>query len=107
MRLAVIAGIILVPTLGAMACSSTYGAVDDGAPDASVNDAPAVPDSTSAIDGQATEMAASSAMTVRSNAFTVGARSGGGSYFPGTIDEVAVYDKALGLARVVAHFEAR
>jgi Concanavalin A-like lectin/glucanases superfamily len=42
----------------------------------------------------------------RMSPFTVGASSAGGLSFPGSIDELAVYDQALTLAQVAAHLQA-
>jgi hypothetical protein len=46
-------------------------------------------------------------MTARTSKFTVGARDAGIFRFPGAIDEVAVYAKALPLGKILAHVGGR
>jgi concanavalin A-like lectin/glucanase superfamily protein/fibronectin type III domain protein len=44
--------------------------------------------------------------TITTWPLTIGSWNGGGEYFRGTVDEVAVYNKALTAARVQAHYQA-
>jgi hypothetical protein len=46
----------------------------------------------------------SGALAPRTLDFTVGAQSDGAYHFPGAIDEVAIYDRALTLERILAHY---
>lgn len=55
---------------------------------------------------QVASAALSAAVGTSANAVAIGSWSGGGEWYWGTIDEVAVYDTALSAARVRAHHEA-
>jgi hypothetical protein len=48
-------------------------------------------------------------LNAHTSAFTVGAQSGGAGTnpFPGLIDEVAIYNRALSATEVSAHYAAR
>jgi hypothetical protein len=48
-----------------------------------------------------------SAMTDNANSLCIGAYNCGSMYFPGVIDEVAIYPTALSPARIAAHYAAR
>ena len=65
------------------------------------------------VDGaQEASKIASGKLAARASAFVVGATSGstpggiGGYGFSGSMDEVAIYDKALSLPQIVAHYDA-